>query len=170
MIERELQRADPGYNGKEHPVLPPLPTRSLLTAALETEMKEIESGVRTKGIDVSRFQPTSDNCSLEQLYCLLSYSKSRHENLALLSEYGKNQWLIGNDQLEQLLKQLEQNLENINRAIENINSERKTKQVDMETTYKYLDSRWRDGIKNLVDVNVACIKLEQEINNQKRVG
>jgi len=53
------------------------------------------------GSDVSNWRET-----LQKAYASAEYLRGRETNLALLETYGKNAWLVGNNQLEALLKGL----------------------------------------------------------------
>lgn len=48
--------------------------------------------------------------TLQRAYGLNTYLGGRLTNLSLLETYGKNAWLIGNSQLEDILKSLEADL------------------------------------------------------------
>jgi hypothetical protein len=138
---------------------------------MERELLRIETGSTSLkgGIDLSRYTDLQDGKSLktQQTYVALGYTLSRQENLSLMGEFGKNQWLIGNDQLEKSLKELELELQEQKKAIEVVNNERKRKQLEAQPTLTYLESRWRDGIKGLVDVNLACLKLERDLKRSR---
>lgn len=163
-IDSELENVD---RKTFHPNLPPLEKTSFLTSVLEEEIAIHERGGQVeKGIDLDRYTNLYDNkghLDPKKAYVSLAYSRSRLENLNLLTEYGKNQWLIGNDQLQTKLKEMEGNLEEQNRTLEAINNDRKLRQKESQTAYEYLQTHWKDGLKNVVDVNVECLKLEQQL-------
>lgn len=168
LIEEEFKKS--GYsNEQQHPSLFPINEKSYITPLLQEELRTRERGGKIEnGIDLDRYTNLYDDkgkLDLNRAFVALAYTKTRLENLTLLGEYGKNQWLIGNDQLEQNLKQLEQDLEEQNKILESIHNERKLKQQEASTTYEYLQTRWKNGLKSVVDVNVECMKLEQQIRS-----
>lgn len=134
---------------------------------MEEEIAIRERGGQVeKGIDLDRYTNLYDDkgdLDPKKAYVSLAYSRGRLENLNLLSGYGKNQWLIGNDQLQTKLKELEETLEEQNKTLEAINNDRKIRQQESQTTYEYLQTRWKEGLKNVVDVNVECLRLEQQL-------
>lgn len=128
-----------------------------------------KSRSRPGGIDLTRYSDLQNAAgapgalNLKHAYVALEYADARAEALTLLGEYGRNQWLIGNDQLEQTLKQVELEVERERARIEAVNAARREQQSGVKTTLEYLESRWREGIRNVVDVNVACLQLEASV-------
>ncbi|KAA8900549.1 hypothetical protein TRICI_006195 [Trichomonascus ciferrii] len=165
-IDKELETVS---RNTPHPALPPLEKTSFLTSVLEEEIAIRERGGQIdRGIDLDRYTNLYDgkgNLDPKKAYVSLAYSRGRLENLNLLNEYGKNQWLIGNDELQTTLKELEENLEEQNRTLESINNDRKIRQEESQTMYEYLQTRWKEGLKNVVDVNVECLRLEQQLRH-----
>lgn len=115
-------------------------------------------------IDLARYTELSGThgLKLKQAYTALVYAAQRHEDLTLLAEYGRNMWLMGNDALEQELKAVELAVEQARREVETVNAARRAQQADVSTTVEYLNKRWRDGIRSVVEVGVACAELEQQ--------
>src|SRR6201999_3749679 len=104
----------PNHTTTPHPSLAPLPAVNFS----EVFRHEIEGaaagGTRQKGIDVSRYEapeePSSegDEATMRQAlriaYISSSFLSDRQANLQLLEEFGKNAWLIGNSQTEEILQ------------------------------------------------------------------
>ena len=164
LVQAELESTK---HGKPHPdSLSSKPKSTYLSSEMSQYVTEVGESRQVKGIDLARYssdlQDSNNGIKLKHAYTALCYAQDRYENLTLLSEYGRNQWLIGNDNLEQDLKQLELEVENERRLIDTINAERRAQQSNVKTTFDYLESRWREGIRNVVDVNIACLQLQQE--------
>lgn len=146
-------------------------SKSFLTPMLEKQLSRISQNEPLEHeIDLDKYSKlhTKDSIgssvlNIERSIVALEYSCIAQENLSLLAEYGKNQWLIGNDQLEQKLKKIEEKIQDEKRQIDSINWERKTKQSESASTFEYLEDRWKDGLKRVLDVNVANLALESEL-------
>lgn len=92
----------------------------------------------------------------------------RHNNLALLEEYGKNAWLIGNSQLEEILRSVEKELAETNEAVEGVHKERKLVQESGHGELAGLEDTWRRGVGSILEVEVAAEGLRQQILEQRR--
>ncbi|CAN6665274.1 hypothetical protein TRVA0_037S00122 [Trichomonascus vanleenenianus] len=166
LIEKEFDRI---YTDEAHPAVAK-PKKSFLTPALEAEVRRIEDGAeREGGIDLSRYNDVyvdgtnGRRLNMERAYPLLYYTKSRLDNLDLLAVQGKNEWLMGNDQLENSLKALEELYTARKREVEQVNESRKAAQMNSKPMHDYLNERWKTGIQNVIDVKLECLRLEQEI-------
>ncbi|KAG4436010.1 hypothetical protein IFR05_008487, partial [Cadophora sp. M221] len=111
-----------------HPSLPP-PAPLTFTPLILSELSRIESKTPITGITTTHYEsqdppsttPNSDRTSpatllawrsaIQNAYTSHSYLSSRVSNLGLLEKYGKNAWLEGNRQLEDILRGLERELE-----------------------------------------------------------
>lgn len=132
---------------------------------LSQSMEDYIKGPREPGIDLSRYTELN-HTDKKQVRLALAYADDRYENLTLLSEYGKNQWLISNDFLDQDLKLLSTKVEEERMLIDSVNAERRQQQLDIQTTYSYLENRWKESLRNVVDVNIACLELEAQKQTQ----
>lgn len=106
--------------------------------------------------------------TLRRAYTSSSHLSIRHNNLALLEEYGKNAWLIGNSQLEEILRAVEKELAETKEAVENVHKERKLAQNSGHGELASLEETWRRGIGSILDVEVASENLRQQILEQRR--
>lgn len=132
----------------------------------------------TGGIDLSRYeQPerpsevtdtTAWKQSLHKAYTSSTYLSDRVSNLVLLEELGKNAWLIGNSQLEGILRQLEKELQELNAATENVNRSRKAAQEGSRGEMAILEDTWKRGIGRILEVEVAVGELRAEILDKRR--
>lgn len=158
----------------QHPSLPKLrPSSSELSKETSDWIDHVGSGIESEKyprIDLSRYtnpfdestQSSSSNPSLKNAYIALAYAQDRLENLSMLEEYGKNQWLVGNDELDQTVSQLEAAVREERAALELTQQERRTRQENSKVTMEYLEKRWVEGIRNVVDVNIAVLQLKQQ--------
>ena len=130
------------------------------------------------GIDMSRYdapdEPTDGGDSeyrtaLQAAYRSTSYLEGRHVNLSLLEEHGKNAWLIGNSQLEEILQQLEKTLANVKEETDNVNKMRKSAQEGSRGELLGLEDSWRTGVGKIIEVQVATDGLRQETVRRRRV-
>lgn len=156
LIEHEVESPT---TASLHPDLP-----AIRPSRLSSELEDYVANISTQGgsgIDASRYTLTDkDITDTRKLYLLAFYAQQRRENLELLTQYGKNQWLLGNDQFEQDLKALELALQADGGRVRQLAIERETQQNDVRVTFEYLETKWRESLKNVVDVNVACLGLE----------
>ncbi len=130
------------------------------------------------GIDLSRYEepegPSDDKNiaawkqSLRKAYSSSTYLSGRMSNLSLLEELGKNAWLIGNSQLEDILRQLEKELGELNAATESVNKSRKAAQEGSRGEIIGLEETWRRGIGRIIEVEVAVEETRKQILDKRR--
>lgn len=166
-----------GYRTRPHPSLATLPETNF-TPTLQAEIDRKARGEPISGIDMSRYEapdePTDGDESqwrgaLQVAYRSSSYLEGRQINLSLLEEYGKNAWLIGNSQLEDMLRQLEKELGTLKEETDTINKVRKGAQEESRGELMVLEDSWRTGVGKIIDVQVASDGLRKEILNRHRV-
>lgn len=161
-----------------HLSLAPLPTVEFSEIFLQ-EINRVAAGQpRQAGIDVSRYEapdePASDSNestmrqALRNAYISSSFLSDRHTNLKLLDEFGKNAWLIGNSQAEEILQSLEQELARVKAETEDINKARKTTQEQSKGELLTLQENWKRGIDKILEIQVATHELRQLIVQRQR--
>ncbi|RAO64205.1 uncharacterized protein BHQ10_000217 [Talaromyces amestolkiae] len=169
-----------------HPAIPALP-ESRFSPLIEQELARKEAGQpMTGGIDLSRYEApeapegpsgNQDDASkmlqewkdtLRKAYISSSHLSIRHNNLALLEEYGKNAWLIGNSQLEEILRSVEKELAETKEAVEGVHKERKLAQESGHGELAGLEDTWRRGVGSILEVEVAAEGLRQQILERRR--
>lgn len=106
--------------------------------------------------------------TLRKAYTASHHLSTRHENLALLEENGKNAWLIGNSQLEDVLRELERELAETRAAVEEVNRQRKTAQEAGRGELIGLEESWKRGVGAVLDVEVAAEGLRAQILERRR--
>lgn len=106
--------------------------------------------------------------TLQKAYVSSSHLSKRHEDLGLLEEHGKNAWLIGNSQLEEILRSLEKDLADTKDAAEQVNKERKMAQESRYGEITGLEDTWKRGVGAILDVELASEGLRQQILEHRR--
>lgn len=174
------------YQTTLHPAVPALP-EFRFSDLIEQELSRVEAGQpMSGGVDLSRYEApeapaekstTAEEASralpkwkeaLQKAYASSSHLSMRHANLTLLEENGKNAWLIGNSQLEEILRGLERELAETNEAVDNVNKERKLAQLSGQAELVGLEETWRRSVGAALDVEVAAESLRMQILERRR--
>lgn len=169
-MRRELPR---DYATKTHPdILEPPASR--LTPALQQEIGRVAAGKPfAGGVDLGRYEASEDispdsdietlKSALRATYTNISYLRDRETNIALLEEYGKNSWLIGNSHLEDLQKRLDSELASLRSRSEETNRARKMLQEDAQGELLGLAETWKQGIDKIIQTQLASDGLQQQL-------
>lgn len=142
----------------------------LLQASEDDKFKsEIENGEGIGGIDLTMYSKVfnDDGTLNEELYNItLNCTLMRQRSLEILQKYGKNQYLIFNDNLDNSNKLLEIEIDKKRKQIDEINQERKRICTDFKPMNDYLKDKWKDSLNNLITTSVECarIQLENELS------
>ncbi|PVH80577.1 BCAS2 family protein [Cadophora sp. DSE1049] len=170
-----------------HDSLPPLPPPNF-TPLITSELDRIASKTPITGITTTHYEsqdapstsPGSDTKSPETLlkwrtalqnaYTSQSYLSGRLTNLSLLENYGKNAWLEGNRQLEDVLRALERELEERKAEIDGVVIERKRAQEEVGGEIRGLEETWRKGVGRVLETEVAAEGVRREILERRREG
>ncbi|OJJ47540.1 hypothetical protein ASPZODRAFT_64088 [Penicilliopsis zonata CBS 506.65] len=174
------------YLSSLHPLIPAL-SEPRFSPLIQQELERKAAGVPlTGGVDLSRYEapepparssdaggdstPNLDDWrrTLQLAYIASSHLSIRHENLALLEESGKNAWLIGNSQLEDILRSIEKDLADTKEAAENVNKQRKIAQEASKGELAGLDDTWKRGVGAILDVELASENLRMQILDKRR--
>lgn len=185
LVNAELS---PTYTTEPHPLLPSPPSPKF-SPLIEAELARIALKDPLDAIDTSRYEaleppaptdPTSDETrpqllaewrsTLWKAYTSSTYLSNRLQNLALLDQFGKNAWLVGNSQLEEILKGVEKELGEAREEVERVEAERRAAQQNVKGEMEGLDEGWRKGVGRLVEVLVAGEEVRQEILDRRRQG
>lgn len=161
---------------KTHPSLFK-PGASRLTPVFQQELNRIATGMAgIGGIDLSRYETSEDlspESSLESVqgalrttYANIAYLSDRQANIALLEEYGKNSWLIGNSHLDDLQRRLDNELESVKARSEETNVARKALQEDARGELLGLTDTWKQGIDKIIQTQLATDALNRDFRRQ----
>lgn len=158
---------------------------------LEEGQRIVEDKPRSQGegVDLSRYEaealeppprttPTSDEDkpellqqwreTLQRAYSTSTYLSGRLTNLSLLETYGKNAWLIGNSQLEDVLRELEREIEARRGTLEQVEDVRRSQSARVNPQLDTLENDWKRSIGGIVDVQLATEELTQKALAAKR--
>jgi pre-mRNA-splicing factor SPF27 len=170
-----------------HPSLPCLAPQHF-SPLIESELLRIENKQPLEAIDVTRYEaleppttsPHSDEKNpetliawreaLQKAYTSQAYLVGRTTNLALLEKYGKNAWLIGNSQLEDVLRGLERELAERKAEIDVVIIERKNAQEAVGGEVKGLEEAWKRGVGRILETEVAAEGVRREVLELRRDG
>ena len=181
MLQAELPS---DYLSTPHPSLPPAMSPKLSPLIEQELARKAASTPVTGGIDTSRYEaleaPSTDlfkedldtewHSTLLKAYTSSTHLSTRLTNLALLEEFGKNAWLVGNSQLEDILRDLERELSKTKEETDSVNKSRKAGQEAVKGELDILEEGWRRGIGRVVEAEVAAEELRREILKKRREG
>ena len=85
-----------------------------------------------------------------------------------MEQFGKNAWLIANDQLESTLREVEKELVETREATMELNRERKRVQEGRRGELEGGERAWREGVGGLVEVQVATGEVESRWRERLR--
>ncbi|KAK4138092.1 hypothetical protein BT67DRAFT_131190 [Trichocladium antarcticum] len=178
--ERLLVPDDP-----HHALLPPAPTASASASPsaspllLQAELARLARSPTSKlsALDLTRYEapdpPSTTSLpllqqSLAAAYTSQAYIAARRTHLALLDSYGKNAWLVGNQQLEGELRAVEGELAAARRAIDATTLQRKQAQDAAEPELVALEETWKRGVGRVLETEAAAEGLRREILEGRR--
>lgn len=176
LVEAELAKED---QSNLHASIPEYPGTKY-SQLIDTEHARLAAGeAKDGGIDLSRYEALDApergdleawKAALQQAYASLEYLHGREINLSLLETYGKNSWLIGNNQLEDILRNLEREVEASKLELGGVEQERKRAQENVGDEMRSLEDTWRKGIGRMIETQAAVEGLKQEILQRKRIA
>ena len=180
LIQQELSPEATSTSPTLHHSIPDLRAPQF-SSLVDTEHAFLVQGQpRATGIDLTRYEALdapeagSDisnwRATLQKAYASAEYLRGRETNLALLETYGKNAWLVGNSQLEALLKGLEMEIESARIELENVERERRDAQAGVQGEFEGLERGWREGVGRLIEVLAAAEGVRGDILERRRVG
>jgi pre-mRNA-splicing factor SPF27 len=133
------------------------------------------------GIDMARYEhldaPAADDdapekwtAALRQAYTSAEYVGARLTQLGLLEKFGKNAWLVGNAQLEQVLGRIEEELVGVRAQADEVAVARRTQQESVRGELTTLEETWKKGLGRVLETEVAAEGLKQQILERRRAG
>ncbi|KAL1792469.1 hypothetical protein ACET3X_008976 [Alternaria dauci] len=144
---------------------------------------------KLSGVDLKRYEdldapentsPTTDddrpellqrwNKALKQAYTSAEYVQGRLTQLGLLEKFGKNAWLVGNSQLEDILKAIEADLAHVRKQHEEAEMLRRSQQANASGEIKTLEDTWKKGVGRVLETEVAAEGLKLQILEKRRAG
>jgi pre-mRNA-splicing factor SPF27 len=142
---------------------------------------------KMSGIDMKRYEeldapePATDaeprdatlarwTMALRQAYTSAEYVGARLTQLGLLEKFGKNAWLVGNAQLEDVLTRIEAELADVRVQHEEIGVLRRTQQEAVAGEVRTLEETWKKGVGRVLETEVAAEGLKAQILERRRAG
>ncbi len=175
-----------------HPALIPAATYTpTFSDLVQREHARLDDDATSKlsAIDLTRYEaleppdntsPTSDedrpellerwNKALKQAYTSSEYVQGRMTQLGLLERFGKNAWLVGNAQLEDILRSIETELAQVRKQHEEVEILRRSQQESKAGEIKTLEETWKRGVGRVLETEVAAEGLKQQILDKRRSG
>ncbi|CAF9928347.1 hypothetical protein IMSHALPRED_007444 [Imshaugia aleurites] len=149
-----------------HPSIPDVPTTTF-SPLIQSELDRIAAKKPLTAIDLNRYEAntettTPDASALKAAYTNSSYLTLRLQALELLEQFGKNAWLVANDQLESILREVERELVETREAMTEVNRERKRAQEGRRGELEGGERAWREGVGGLVEVQIATGEVEEQ--------
>ena len=140
---------------------------------IEAELERIAAKEPIKAIDLARYEANADASvpdasALKAAYVNSSYLTFRLQALELLEQFGKNAWLVANDQLESILREIERELVETREATTELNRERKRAQEGRRGELEGSERAWREGVGSLVEVQLATGEVERRWRERLR--
>lgn len=134
----------------------------------EEEEEVPENGEMIRGVDMSRYSEfDNDGIQYDNLHTTLSYSLLQSRNLALHEQNHHQLAGLQNSHVEavgELDEQYSEQLRQKRQRIDDVNVIRKKRQVvDFKPVNDYLNDRWKDGIKSVVDLGMEATIKDVEL-------
>ncbi|KAJ2158238.1 hypothetical protein GGF46_003915 [Coemansia sp. RSA 552] len=170
MIQEEMGRMSP-------PLVPRDSSLFKGNAVLRQEYERVRAGDQLPPFDVNRYKleapsgpenesnvgawkQAADNAASQ-----LEHQRIRLENLELLQHFGVNVWKLGNYQKEQLLEHIEAATRECKDKGMHLNKARKQEQLEAGAKLVDLESRWSEGVRKCIEIQVASDHLRHEIRS-----
>ncbi|KAJ8143061.1 hypothetical protein OY671_003812 [Metschnikowia pulcherrima] len=167
-VEQLIRAEMPAETGPLHPmvgtIMPLSENRSLLMRDMAQFESEDVGGVVPDtflpgGITMDRYTDfgPDDDVDYARMYTSLSYSILRERNAQMgvenANERAQAQKAV-NERLAELEKAQKSVLSRKRANVEELKSARQTKQAQFQPVNGYLEQRWKDGIKHMVDLGI----------------
>ncbi|KAI9445471.1 breast carcinoma amplified sequence 2-domain-containing protein [Lactarius indigo] len=156
-----------------HPRVAPAVELFVNNPLLAAELGRVGARKPLTAIDTSRYQlasssatPSSDEewkAALDSAHAQLEHQRIRHNNLALLQQYGSNAWRTHNYLLEADAKKAEKILEELKEQTTSLNRDRKNTQTRLGEQLTSLENRWTELISSILQIELANVALEAEV-------
>jgi pre-mRNA-splicing factor SPF27 len=179
LIDAELETNTDADTTISHPSLPPLPP-SNLSHLIEQELQRVSSSPREplSAIDLSRYEasplPSSSDAdiltALRRAQTAHTYLRLREGNMELLDRFGRNAWLVGNSQTEEVLAAVEREVEERKREIDGVVVERRSAQEGVRGEVEGLAEGWRRGVGRVLETEVAAESVRRGVLERRRAG
>ncbi|KAJ2861162.1 hypothetical protein GGH94_005082 [Coemansia aciculifera] len=165
MIQEEMGRMSP-------PAIPRSTSLFKNSELLRKEYERVKSGRPLPPFDIDRYKleaPTEPNIdewrwASDNAASQLEHQNIRLVNLELLQQFGANAWKLGNFQKERMLAAIEKATDGYRQTGVDLNKARKYEQVEAGVKLRDLESRWEEGVRQCIEIQVANCELLAEIS------
>ncbi|KAF8321825.1 breast carcinoma amplified sequence 2 [Clavulina sp. PMI_390] len=106
--------------------------------------------------------------ALNNGHAQMEHQLTRHTNLQLLNQYGKNAWMVHNHELESSVKLMEKDLEVLRNRVTEVNRDRKNSQLRTGKTLTELETRWTELVSTVLQLELANAALENEVESLRQ--
>lgn len=141
----------------------------------DEDIDDNNGGIIQNGIDMSKYSEFStrsasgqEKIHYDNLYATLSYASLEKRNLSLLSQNEEQLRQLHEAHINDLTgieQQYSEDLHKKRQSIEDINVLRKRRQVvDFKPVNDYLNDRWKDGIKSVVELGIEAQRMDMDIH------
>ena len=107
------------------------------------------------------------NALLRSSYTSQEYLSQRATNLALLKQYGKDAWLISNEQVSGELAAIERELAAARLSVEEVERNRRDLQEKVRGELIGLEETWRSTVGRAIEAEVATEGLRMQIAQRR---
>lgn len=90
--------------------------------------------------------------------------------MELLDRFGRNAWLVGNSQTEEVLAAVEREVEERKREIDGVVVERRSAQEGVRGEVEGLAEGWRRGVGRVLETEVAAESVRRGVLERRRAG
>lgn len=191
LIQSDIKSAGVDPTSLHPALIPSADYTPTFSPAVEQEHARLQTDPTSKlaAIDVKRYQeleappnttPTTDEDrpalleqwaeALRRAYTSSGYVSARQADLGLLEKFGKNAWLVGNSQLEDILKALEAELADVRRQHDEVEALRRGQQERVQGEIATLEETWKRGVGRVLETEAAAEGLKQQILERRRAG
>ncbi|KAJ1718765.1 hypothetical protein LPJ61_006482, partial [Coemansia biformis] len=156
---------------------PPAPKNPALfknNALLRKEYERVRAGQALPQFDIERYKleaPSGADAecvdawkrAADNAASQLEHQGMRLENLELLQNFGANAWKLSNYQKECLLRSIEAATQRCRDEGAHVNKARKYEQTEAGVRLRDLESRWSEGVRQCIEVQMASSQLQHDI-------
>ncbi|KAJ2807814.1 hypothetical protein H4S07_003521 [Coemansia furcata] len=165
MIEEEMGRMSP-------PAIPRSTSLFKNSELLRKEYERVKSGRPLPAFDIDRYKletPKESNkdewrWASDNAASQLEHQSIRLVNLELLQQFGANAWKLSNFQKEKMLAAIEKATDAYRQSGVDLNKARKYEQTEAGVKLRDLESRWEEGVRTCIEIQVANCELLAEIS------
>ncbi|KZT61281.1 breast carcinoma amplified sequence 2 [Calocera cornea HHB12733] len=180
-LKDRVVRLLPSHSGarvpEDDPRLGRIPELFATNPLLKAELERVSSKQALDALDKSRYSlpaPAPGASEEQWLHALdnaqaqLEHQLNRQSNISLLQTYGANSWRVANYRTEADVARLGRALERMREDVVAVNRERKGLHTAIGKQLTSLETRWTELISSLLQIELANVALEAELEGLRR--